>query len=312
MFLGIAAIYNITFFLFELLPIEAVLYPTALCALFGLVLLFVGFSKVKRRHISLLEVTNFSSDTATALPRPKTIYDRDYTNIINQLCYEIKTDETISSSKYNRMIDYYTMWVHQIKTPISSMHLKLQQEDSELSRSVSSDLLKIDQYADMVLAFLRLDSDYTDYVLKEHTLDPIIRQAIKKYASEFILRRITLCYEPITAKVVTDEKWLAFVIEQLISNALKYTVEGTVSIYFEKPSTLCIADTGIGISKEYLPRIFERGYTGINGRADRKATGIGLHLCKRICSNLGHDISAYSGEKGTTIRINLSQTRHDE
>ena len=192
------------------------------------------------------------------------------------------------------------------------MHLKLQQEDSELSRSVSSDLLKIDQYADMVLAFLRLDSDYTDYVLKEHTLDPIIRQAIKKYASEFILRRITLCYEPITAKVVTDEKWLAFVIEQLISNALKYTVEGTVSIYFEKPSTLCIADTGIGISKEDLPRIFERGYTGINGRADRKATGIGLHLCKRICSNLGHDISAYSDEKGTTIRINLSQTRHDE
>lgn len=108
------------------------------------------------------------------------------------------------------------------------------------------------------------------------------------------------------AKVLTDEKWLSFVIEQLLSNALKYTPSGSITITLEDPLTLCIRDTGIGIAPEDLPRVFEKSYTGYNGRSDKKASGIGLYLCKRICHNLGHTITIESSlDTGTTVRIFL-------
>ena len=118
-----------------------------------------------------------------------------------------------------------------------------------------------------------------------------------------------LRYEPVNTRVITDEKWLLFVVEQVLSNAVKYTpAGGSVTIDLEQPKTLCIRDTGIGIAPEDLPRIFEKGYTGYNGRNDKKASGIGLYLCRRICHNLGHRITANSSlDSGTVIRIHLEQ-----
>ena len=136
-----------------------------------------------------------------------------------------------------------------------------------------------------------------------------MRQAVRKFSSQFIRRKLKLDYEPLNKKVLTDEKWLLFVIEQVISNAVKYTSSGMVQIYCEEPLTLCIKDTGIGIAPEDLPRIFEKGYTGCNGRLDKKASGIGLYLCKRICGRLGHKISAESSDNGTVIRIFLESRR---
>ena len=114
---------------------------------------------------------------------------------------------------------------------------------------------------------------------------------------------------------MTDEKWLQFVLEQVISNALKYTEAGRITIEMENETdgaedraVLCIRDTGIGIAPEDIPRIFEKGYTGYNGRSDKKASGIGLYLCRRICSNLGHTITANSSlENGTVIRIRMGE-----
>ena len=311
LFAVFAVIYHIIFAIYDL-PFEAVVYPTTLCAFIGTVYFIIGFARAKQRHDTLCEIMNSSSETASTLPPPQYISDSDYNSIITLLCNEMKSRESSAATKYSAMIDYYTTWAHQIKTPIASMRLRLQQEDTPLSRSLSSDLLRIDQYADMVMTFLRLDSESTDYVLKEYALDPIICQAVRKYAPEFIMRKLTLDYKPVDVSVVTDEKWLLFVIEQLLSNALKYTLSGSVSIYIEAPRTLCIADTGIGIAPEDLPRIFERGYTGINGRDDKKASGIGLYLCRRICRSLGHSITASSSENGTVIRIDMSQTRRDE
>lgn len=212
--------------------------------------------------------------------------------------------------KFRDMVDYYTLWAHQIKTPIASMGLQLQSQDTPLTRQLSVELARIGQYVEMVLVFLRLDSQSTDYVFREYALDEILRRSLRSFAGEFISRRLKLCYTPTELKVVTDEKWLSFVVEQVLSNALKYTPEGSVSIYAEEPATLCIRDTGIGIAPEDLPRIFERSYTGYQGRADHRASGIGLYLCKLICDRLGHTIRAESrvGE-GTVIRIGLEQTR---
>ena len=153
-----------------------------------------------------------------------------------------------------------------------------------------------------------MDSDSTDYVIREYNLDDILRQAVKKYATQFIYKKLSLRYEPINRRVLTDEKWLLFVVEQVLSNALKYTRTGFIEISMEEPETLGIRDTGIGIAPEDLPRIFEKSYTGYNGRSDKKASGIGLYLCRRVCGKLGHTITAVSAVgEGTTIRIGLAR-----
>ena len=206
------------------------------------------------------------------------------------------------------MTDYYSLWVHQIKTPIAAMDLLLQEDDSPRRGELEMELLKIGQYVEMVLSYLRLDSDSTDYVLREYPLDDILRQAVRKFAKMFILKKITLDFQETGKTVLTDEKWLLFVVEQVLSNALKYTREGSITITMEHPKTLVIRDTGIGIAPEDLPRIFEKGYTGYNGRGDQKASGLGLYLCRTICKRLGHTITASSvPDHGTAIRITLEQ-----
>ena len=211
--------------------------------------------------------------------------------------------------KYSDMVDYYTMWVHQIKTPIASMHLILQKEDSEDSRRLRAELFRVEQYVQMVLCFLRLDSDFTDYVIKEYRVDDIIRPAVRRLAPQFIMKKLALEYEQTDEVALTDEKWLSFVVEQILSNAVKYTSSGSISIKCDG-DRLVISDTGIGIAAEDLPRIFDKGYTGFNGRADRKASGIGLYLCRRICDNLGHSIKVESAAgHGTTIIIGLERDK---
>ncbi len=229
-----------------------------------------------------------------------------YRDMISELLRERRRWLDITKAREQDMVDYYTTWVHQIKTPISAMRLALRQEDTENSRSLGGELQRIEQYVDMVLTYLRLGSGETDYVFTHVNLDRLLRECIKKYAGQFIRRHLTLDYQETDCLVLTDEKWLAFVVEQVLSNALKYTQAGSVSIYLEPPCTLCIRDTGIGIAPEDLPRIFERGYTGYNGRSDKKATGLGLYLCRQICDRLRHTITADSAAgEGTCVRIGL-------
>lgn len=300
-------IFAVTFILYHL-PVMAVLYPTFICTVLGMIFLIIDFRQVSGKHQKLDRIRAMVDAVSECFPKVESIEDADYQQIINLLRDEQAQLHRNTAKRYEDMVDYYTIWAHQIKTPIASMRLTLQNEDSPLSRKLSGDLFRIEQYVEMVLMFLRLDSDSTDYVIREQDLDAIIRQAVRKFAGEFIARKIQLVYEPVNTTVVTDEKWLSFVIEQVLSNALKYTPSGSITIMLEAPKTLSIRDTGMGIAPEDLPRIFEKGYTGYHGRADKKASGIGLYLCKRICTNLGHKISAESDmDVGTGIRIDLSQ-----
>ena len=206
------------------------------------------------------------------------------------------------------MTEYYTAWAHQIKTPIAAMHLTLQNEDTPSARRLSAELFRVEQYVEMVMTYLRLEPGSSDYVFRACALDGVIREAVKKFSHEFIDRRLRLDFEPTGLTVVTDEKWLGFVLEQLLSNALKYTRQGGIRIGLSAPRMLYIADTGIGIAPEDLPRIFERGYTGRTGRIDRRASGIGLYLCRRVCERLGVGISAQSEPgRGTRVFLDLEQ-----
>ena len=160
----------------------------------------------------------------------------------------------------------------------------------------------------MVLQYLRLENMNSDLLIKRYALDDLVKQAIRKYSKSFIRKRLKLNYDSLNRWVLTDEKWLVFVLEQILSNAIKYTNAGEVSIYMdpEEPCTLVIEDTGIGIEREDLPRVFEKGFTGYNGRLNKKSTGIGLYLCLRILKKLSHTIRIESEVgKGTKIKIGL-------
>lgn len=306
LFLIFSVVFFVVFCLYQI-PFKAVLYPFILCVFIGMVFFLFDFRSAKKKHKTLCDIQRLTASMIGTLPEIKSIDDNDYQNLIRGLTKEISELEYNSSLKYRDMVDYYTVWAHQIKTPISAMNITLQNEDSPLSRRVSLQLLRIEQYVEMVLAFLRLDSTSTDYVFKEYELDNIIKNCVKRFSTEFIERKIRLDYSPLNKKIITDEKWLSFVIEQLLSNALKYTREGNIKIFMNN-QTLCIKDSGIGIATEDLPRIFEKGYTGKNGRLDSKASGLGLYLCKRICENLGIEITAQSEiDKGTTVLLNLEQ-----
>ena len=298
----VEGVFASSYFLFDM-PAVTVLYPLILSTSALIVAGVIDFVFTFNKHRKL---------TQNEIPASSDPIEKDYQEIIRKLKEEEAYSRQKTTSDYNNMVEYYTVWAHQIKTPIASMRLQIQSEDTESARKLIGDLNRIEAYVEMVLTFLRLDSDSTDYLIKEYDLDEIIRPAIRKFSREFILKKLKLEYEPIEFKTITDSKWLSFIIEQVISNAVKYTSEGYVRIYMSEPGILCIEDTGVGISEEDLPRIFENGYTGFNGREDKRASGIGLYLCKRISDNLGHKIYAQSkvGE-GTKIFLDMRAKKLD-
>ena len=274
-----------------------IIYPNVIVLFIIIVYIFFDYYKYKNKHELLTK--GFYEDNDC-------LYDEDYQKIINELEAKIRQLETNNHKVKKKMSDYYSLWVHQIKTPISAMQLTLENEDSQLSRKLMLELLYIEQYVDMVLTYQKL-SDGSDYVFEENELDVMIKDTIRYLRLEFIERKISLKYEPINRTIITDKKWFEFVLKQLISNALKYTRKGSIEIYLED-NCLCIKDDGIGIKESDLKRIFERGYTGSNGHDNKNSSGIGLYLCTNIVSNLGLKLSATSSiGLGSVFKIDLSQ-----
>lgn len=301
-FAGVFSLYN--------LETEAVLYAGGLCALAALVILAVHFLRFYRQHRDREQILQNILLLTDQLPEPKTLAESDYHEMIRSLKQLNSANFTQWQNERQESIDYYTTWVHQIKTPISVMQMILQSEDTEEHRELSAELFRIEQYVEMVLCYMRLGSDSSDFVFREYDLDSIIRQAVRKYAPQFVRRRIRLLYEPVSVTVLTDEKWLLFIFEQLLSNATKYTDQGSISITITRDKVLKIADTGIGIAPEDIPRIFEKGFTGYNGRADKKSTGLGLYLCRQAADKLSHKISVASTVgAGTVFSIDFHSER---
>lgn len=289
------------------LPVEGLLYTLLLWGAGMAVLGCVDFLRFRRRHRELEKLDGEILVTAENMPRPDSLLEEDYQALLRLLETTLRDRQAKAEQALADQLSYYTLWVHQIKTPIAAMDLLLQQ--GEGGTAAEAELFKISQYADMALQYLRLDETTRDLHLSRFPLDRVIRQVVRKYAKLFILKKIRLDFQETGCTVLSDEKWLAFLLEQLLSNALKYTPEGgEISIFGVPGETLVIADTGIGIAPEDLPRVFERGFTGQNGRLDKKATGIGLYLCRRVTDLLGHTLSISSTPgKGTQVRIGLQR-----
>ena len=311
---------GIIFLLYQL-PLEPVLYIALLWLLTGLGAYAVGFHNYRKKIHNLQMITAAPDISLSRLEAPSDEADTLQQEIMHSLNHLRMDAETAKQKTLEEMTDYYTMWAHQIKTPIFALRLLLQ-ENPSANKEALAELFKIEQYVEMVLGYLRTEDMSSDLTLSCCSLDSVIRDQIHKYAGIFVSRKLSLTYDGISESVLTDEKWLGFVIGQILSNALKYTRTGGIHIYLKNspvrnyvsnitpttPITLVIEDTGIGIRAEDLPRIFEKGYTGVNGRESNRATGIGLYLCNKIMNCLGHRIYAVSEEgKGTKVFLEFSQ-----
>ena len=318
---------EIIFFLYQL-PIEPMVYATVFWLITGICACLNGFYRY-RKKVEQLELIAAAPDINLSQMDSPVGQDERFQQEIMQQLNQMRIDvENASQKSSEDMTDYYTMWAHQIKTPIFALRLLLQ-ESPEENKEKLSELFKIEQYVEMVLGYLRTEDMSSDFKLSHCSLDRIIRDQIHKYAGIFVSKKLTLTYESISQDVLTDEKWLGFVIGQILSNALKYTRTGGIRIYLEKKLsldtddvsisigndscnkvenlTLVIEDTGIGIRAEDIPRIFEKGYTGVNGRDDNRATGIGLYLSNKIMRKLGHRLYIISTEgKGTKVSLEFS------
>lgn len=284
---------------------EAMAYCMVLWGVVCALGFFAGFFRFWRKHSQLRAMEKQVLVSLDNLPPPENGTEEDYQRLLviqHRARMDVINEKEL---QYGEMLDYFTLWAHQIKTPIAAMGLVLQQRAEPGDRELEQELFRIEQYVEMVLSYLRLDSEYTDFVFKSREIDLIIKSSVRKFAGQFIRKRLSLRYEETGLRAVTDEKWFAFVLEQLLANALKYTPSGSIGIRAEGRS-LIIEDTGIGIAPEDLPRVFEKGYTGYNGRRENKSTGIGLYLCKRVLTSLGHRISIESSPgKGTRVIIDL-------
>lgn len=339
------------FFLFLLdASIHDLLYSSVIE---GFLILIIGivdyiYYRARVKHLDLISKQAVSQQLE--VPEPKDAIEEKYQNILENINIDRELSIGNTARQQQDMQEYYSLWVHQVKTPISAMQLLLQVQKSELENETDSvgtadksaeeiiaalqeqiedkdfrqmellgdleeELFRVDEYVNMALQYQRISSKSNDFVLKKCNLDKVIRESIHKYAKVMIRRKIPIHYEGTTQKVLTDEKWLSFVLGQVLSNAVKYTKEGAITIETVNETNWCyikVTDCGIGIRKEDIPRVFEKGYTGYNGHSDKRSTGIGLYLCKQILTKLGHTIRMESEiGKGTAVWIGFSIKKMD-
>lgn len=337
-FLAVAALYGYDNSVIHML------YAAVLIIFFSFWVGAADYVRYRNKCLKLYEALLKRGESDYHLPAAGTLAEELY----GKMVLAAKEDERKLISELDEkrrdMTDYYTMWIHQIKTPIAALQLlqkrmsdmddlkRTSGEEAEADREeesrtdpilkqASEELFKIERYAEMALYYARLDNMSSDMLFQEYDVSVIIKRAIKKYSILFIGSRLSFSLEEFECRAVTDEKWLTFAIEQILSNALKYTAKGGILIYgADENGMRCggnvnhvvIEDTGIGICESDLPRIFERGFTGYNGRMGRKSTGIGLYLCKQIMDKLSHKIEVRSAEnEGTKVILGFERENYN-
>lgn len=308
LFFVCVCIFSTVFFLSRI-PLDAVLYGGLLCLIAAGVIAAYDFRKYVVQHRQLQRLTEAIDAQIEDLPEPGNQIDEDYTEIIKELHRQKRMSESRAYVEKKELIDYFTLWAHQIKTPISAMGLLLQKKGAQAGedgRQMSMELFNIEEYVDTAMSWVRARDISSDLMFEQVELDALIARVLKKYAALFIGRKIRVDFQKTGYTAATDEKWLFIVLGQILSNSLKYTPPGGSIFIWMEEEQLFIRDTGIGIRAEDLPRVFEKGFTGENGRQYSKSTGQGLYLCRLIMEKLSYGICAESEEgKGTMVILDL-------
>ena len=302
LFVVFIAIFFIMFYLYNL-PLEALIYTGSFCFLASLIASFSDFVNYRESYKKLKFLEKNILNDLEDLPKSLDIRIDYYHKIIEKLYEELEKLTQENRQKNTDMVDYYSMWVHQIKTPIAAMNFLLDNEEVD-QKNLQQELFKIERYVEMVLTYIRLDSTSSDYVITKINLDEVVKDSVKKYATIFINKKIKLNFVSHETMIISDKKWLSFAIEQILGNSVKYSNTGGEITIETCENKLIVEDNGMGIKEEDLPRIFEKGFTGFNGRYEKKSSGLGLYLCKKTLDKLGHhiEISSKVGE-GTRVEI---------
>ncbi|NMM63584.1 HAMP domain-containing histidine kinase [Clostridium sp. P21] len=287
------------------------IYTIYVLTFLGAVYFIAEFIRFYRKHIFLQNEINKDLITIEEENFSNNLIETDYQNLLLKLYNQSKRLLDDREQLNREQSDYFNLWVHEIKTPIFVLDLLVQNKikDTDTILKFKQELFKIEQYTEMVLQYLRIESLTKDFKFQQYSLYKIVKNAVKKYSIIFINKDIELKLLEFETTVLTDEKWFSFILEQVLSNSLKYTKEGRISIEFDAYlNELRISDTGIGIASEDLERIFEKSFTGYNGRSDRTSTGMGLYLCKKVACALNIEISAESAlRQGTTIKLRFDK-----
>lgn len=261
------------------------------CFIFGGVFLFAGLNM--EYFILGLEITVFSLLIFLVMEWFSYVKKEDMAKRIEELEIENKTLQSKIIDERKDLEEYFLLWIHQIKTPITVCNLILGKPDAD--HRLKEQMIYIEEYTNMAMNYLKLLERTSDMDIYEVDLDIIISSIVKKYSLIFIEKKISLDYTPTNVKVISDAKWLFIMLEQIISNSLKYTKSGKISINFDKELLkLSIKDTGIGIPSKDIKKIFDRGYSGFNGRVNEKSSGLGLYMVGKIAELLGIGIEVKS------------------
>lgn len=280
-----------------------IMYINLVSTFFFIIYLISRYMYYRSYYKSLTDIVeNQRDEIINLLPNPKSYEQILFQEVLSSLDYE-------QSSKIQRLHEqkkdyeeFITSWVHQVKTPIAVSRLLIENNskspNKETFYSIEEEIDKINNYIEQALYYSKIDDFSKDYLINEVELDRLVKGTVKKQAKTFISKKINIEIDNTNLMVITDIKWLSFILEQILSNALKYTFDGgRIKIYGlieDKAQKLVIEDNGIGIKKEDLNRVFEKGFTGYNGRENYKSTGIGLYLSKNLARKLGHDIDIES------------------
>ena len=291
--------------------VSNVVYLNMVSFIIAAIYILTGYHYHKRFYRELNDLVQGNhEELLAALPEPRNNEQQLYLALLKKMHgVHFNQLQKLYNEKQDHQ-DFITSWIHEVKVPIAASRLLMENSNGKTVESLvdkfEDELDKIDNYVEQALYYSRIDSFSKDYFITEVPLDQAIKKSVKKYAKSFINKHIRFHMQDLQQVVHTDSKWLGFIIDQVFSNALKYTGEGgEVSVQFEedrKEKRLLIQDTGIGIKPEDINRVFEKGFTGSIGRSHAKSTGIGLYLAKQMALMLGHDLSIQS-EEGTYTKV---------
>lgn len=256
----------------------------------------------KQKQLELLATKDLQLSNLVFLPKATTLSEQTYQEVLRLVLENKNQEQEELQRKQRAMLDDFGLWLHQIKTPVAALDLLIQSGQLD-PRTMKNEVFKINEYLQMILNYMRQNLDQADLVFQQLSIEKIIKSVVKKYATFFSQKDLSLQLGNLEGRVYSDQKWLIFILEQVIFNAIKYTENGTISISFSD-NQLTIQDTGIGIRSEDLPRVFEKGYTGMNGREQQRASGLGLYLSQEAAEKLGCRLYIESQvKKGTTVTI---------
>jgi signal transduction histidine kinase len=292
--------------------ISALLLILAVWALILLAGLFLTYWKRSRQMRQLLDMAGQLSERyliSEVMELPEQAEDQVYYRLLKMAGKSMLEQIGEVQRERQEYKEYIEQWIHEVKTPITAIKLICENNRCSFTRELMAELENINRFTEQALYYARSEHTEKDYSVREISLSDVVHGAIAD--NKYLLRQnnMAVTVEDVEYSIYSDDKWLRFILDQLISNAVKYRTDQPVLHFFAVKKTdsiiLSVSDNGIGIPQGDLPRIFEKGFTGQNGRTIHSSTGIGLYLCGRLCDKLGIGISASSEGKGTTISLSF-------